>query len=97
MDTFQFFKSKRKFKFDINCCIGIMCKLYMIMKPEFLCRNTQAFMPFHSFCFPIVVPFHFCSGLHKELHFHLFKFTHSENKLACYNFIAECFASLCNS
>ena len=32
MNTFKFFKTKRKFKFNIGCSIGIMCQFFMVMK-----------------------------------------------------------------
>jgi DNA polymerase-3 subunit delta len=30
------------------------------------------------------IPLHFFTGLDKKLHFHLFEFSHSKNKLSCY-------------
>src|SRR5687767_9020011 len=54
-------------------------------------------MPLHTAFFPGVVPFHLRARSNKELHFHLLKLACSENKLARYNLIAECFTYLCNS
>src|SRR5574337_516230 len=54
-------------------------------------------VPFHPSFFPVIIPFHLCSWFNKKLHFHLFKFTHSENKLPGNNFVAKCFPCLCNA
>ena len=54
-------------------------------------------MPFHSFFFPVFIPFFLCAGPDKELHFHLFKFPHAENELPGYDFIAKCFTNLGNT
>src|SRR3954462_5264525 len=54
-------------------------------------------MPVKSRFFPVFKPFFLCAGTNKELHFHLFKFTHTKNKLTSNNFISECFTNLRNS
>src|SRR5687767_3545020 len=74
-----------------------MSKLHMVVVAQFLCRDTNTLMPFLSFIFPEVVPFHLCAGANEKLHFHLFKLTHAENKLAGNNFITESFACLRNT
>src|SRR5690606_40637459 len=35
VDTFYFFEPKWKFVFDINCCIGIMSELHVIVEVVF--------------------------------------------------------------
>src|SRR6476661_6551001 len=54
-------------------------------------------MPVQSCFLPIFKPFFLCTGANKELHFHLFKFSHAKNKLPCNNFIPECFTNLRNT
>jgi hypothetical protein len=54
-------------------------------------------MPFQSLLFPVFVPFFLCAGADKELHFHLLKLAHPENKLPGDNFITESFTNLCNA
>src|SRR5688572_31868358 len=54
-------------------------------------------MPFHSFRFPVFVPLFLCTRTNKELHFHLFKFPHTENELPCDDLITKCFSYLCNT
>src|SRR6478609_2818752 len=54
-------------------------------------------MPFQPFFFPVFIPFFLCTRTNKELHFHLLKLAHTENKLAGYNLIPERFTNLCNT
>ena len=53
-------------------------------------------MPFHAGFFPVDIPFHFGSRLHKKLHFHLLELSHAEHKLPGYNFVSESFPYLCD-
>src|SRR4051812_17630476 len=46
-------------------------------------------MPLEACLLPVFIPFLLRAGTDKELHFHLFKLTHTENKLAGYNLVAE--------
>src|SRR4029079_845634 len=77
--------------------IRIMRKFYMIMKTIFFFRDPEAQVPFHSYFLPGLIPFFLCTGTNKVLHLHLFKLSHAENKLSCYNFISECFSNLCDT
>src|SRR5690554_6695414 len=54
-------------------------------------------MPGHSFFLPRFVPLEFASRFYEILHFHLFKFAHTEYKLTCNDFISKCFSGLSNS
>ena len=69
----------------------------MLMETIVFISKAKCFMPFHSCLFPFLEPVEFRSRSHKKLHFHLFKFTHSENKLSCNNFVTKSFPNLCNS
>src|SRR5256885_342732 len=46
-------------------------------------------MPFHSLLLPVFIPLLLSARTNKELHFHLFKLTHAEYKLASHDLIAE--------
>ncbi len=59
--------------------------------------NTQFFMPIQPFRQPFIIIFLIRSGFHKILHFHLFKFPHSEYKLPGNHLIAKSFSDLCDT
>lgn len=46
---------------------------------------------------PVFKPLHLCSRLAEELHFHLLELTHTEDKLACNNLIAESLSYLADT
>src|SRR5678816_2244876 len=94
MNAFHFLKTNRKIIFYVAGCISIMCKFNMIVKTIFFPRNAKAQVPPHSFFFPELIPFLLCAGPDKELHFHLFKFSHSENELPGNDLITKCFSNL---
>src|SRR5258705_9701197 len=96
MYPLDFFKPNGKVKFDIAGCIGIMSQFDMIVEAILVTRKPKTQMPFQSFFFPVLVPFFLCAGTNKELHFHLLKLTHPENKLPRHNLITECFTDLRN-
>ncbi len=54
-------------------------------------------MPVQSLSFPEFKPFKFGAGADEELHFHLFKLSHTKDKLPGNNLIAECFPNLSNT
>ena len=45
----------------------------------------------------MLIPFHLGAWLHKELHLHLLKLSHSKDELASHDLISECFTDLGNS
>src|SRR3954447_2022358 len=51
-------------------------------------------MPLEAGLLPVFIPFFLCAGTDKELHFHLLKLAHTEDKLAGYNLVAECLTNL---
>ena len=62
--------------------------------PKYLPLIKLKIIDDHSCIFPIFIGFHFCTWSNKELHFHLFKFSHTEYKLTRYYFIAKRLAYL---
>src|SRR5450759_3871308 len=96
MYSFNLLKSERKFKFYIGGSICLMGKLGMVVKTVILTSETECLMPFHPYRFPFFKPFQLTTGLHKELHLHLFKLPHPEDELPGNYFITECFTYLCN-
>src|ERR1035437_7200340 len=97
MYSFHFLEPKRHFKFDISSCIGIMGQFIVVVEMVFLVSQSKGFVPLKAEFLPMFEPFHFFSRTHEELHFHLFKFTHAEDKLTGNNLIAECFTNLANT
>src|SRR4051794_27343263 len=51
-------------------------------------------MPFQTRFLPGLIPFFLCARTNEELHFHLFKLAHTEDKLACHDLIAESLTNL---
>src|SRR5664279_5711011 len=97
MYSFHFPETKGEMKLYITGCIRIVREFVMIVKTVFFITHAQGLMPAKSLFFPVIVPLHFFSGLDEELHLHLFKFTHSENKLPGNDLIPESLACLCNA
>src|SRR4051794_29050054 len=80
VNAFHFFKAHREIVFNIAGHVRIMGQLYMVMKTISFLRYTQTQVPLHSCFFPVLIPFFLCARLNKELHLHLLKFTHAEDK-----------------
>src|ERR1051325_6417939 len=97
MYTFQFFKTYGEFIFYIASRIGIVSELYVIVKTEFLFRDTQAQVPFHALFFPVFVPLFLGARADKKLHLHLLKFEHTENELAGNDLVTESLTGLGNT
>src|SRR5215204_97144 len=97
MYSLNFLKSKWKTIFYIYGVIRIKRRLSMNVPMVLFGRYAKTQMPLHSLFAPILVPFFLSTGPNKKLHFHLLKFTHSENKLPCHNLVPECFSNLCNT
>ena len=97
MNSFHFPETKGEMKFNIAGCISIVGQFIMIVETVFFISHSKSRVPAKSFFFPIIIPLYFFSRLNKELHFHLFKFTHSENELPGNYFIPKCFSGLRNS
>src|SRR5450759_5027153 len=96
MYSFNLFKHEWEFIFDVSCSICIMSKFNMIVKTVILTSKTKRLVPFHPYLFPFFKPIQFTPRLYKELHFHLFKFSHPEDELSGNYFIAKRFSYLSN-
>src|SRR5574343_694208 len=97
MNTFHFFEADREIVFDIAGSFSIMRQFHVIVETITVGADTQTEVQFHAGFFPILIPLAFCAGTNKELHFHLFKFTHTENELTGYDLISESLSDLCNT
>src|SRR6056297_2806864 len=97
MNALQLFEPNRKLIFNIKSSISIMSKIIMFMKTVFIISQSKCFMPFHPHIFPVFKPIQLFARLNKKLHLHLFKFTHTKDKLTGYNLISESFANLRNA
>ena len=73
-----------------------MTQLIGIMgtQTQHLERDTQIDIPLQTSVAPILVPLWAFSRRNKELEFHLFKFTRTEDEVAWSNFVAETFTDL---
>ena len=54
-------------------------------------------MPCHTSLLPLVEPLQFCSRFYEELHLHLLKLTHTEDKLSGDDLITESLTDLCDT
>ena len=97
MDAFYFFESEWHLEFDVGCCVGVVCQFVVVVESVVFCSESEVLVPCHACFFPFCEPVEFGSWLDEELHFHLFEFSHAEDELSCYDFVAECFSYLCDS
>src|SRR5215469_14599023 len=97
MNALNLLKSERKFILYIGCGVGVVRKFSVVVKPVIFSTKAKRLMPFQAYLFPFFKPVEFCTGLNKKLHFHLFKFAHSENKLSRNYFVSKRLAYLSNS
>ena len=58
--------------------------------------QSQREVPLKTGLFPVLIPLLLGTRLDKELHLHLFELTHTEDKLACYDLVAEGLSCLGN-
>src|SRR5579859_5202137 len=56
--------------------------------------EAERMMPFHPLVLPVLERLHVLARLDKKLHFHLFEFTRTENKVARRDLVGERFAYL---
>ena len=59
--------------------------------------EAKRLMPFQADFFPFLEPVKFSSRFYKELHFHLFELTHTEDELTGNNLVTESLTNLCNT
>ena len=86
----------RKSVFDICRCLGIETELFhfVIAETQVFRISAQAQDPVHAELAPVRKPVIICTRLAEEFHFHLLKFTCTEDKVARCDLIAERFADL---
>src|SRR3989338_10189199 len=98
MNTFNLIPSKWKFKFNIKSLFSIMRQFIftMLMKSKFFFIEPNGLMPPDALFFPMLEPFFIFPGLYKILHFHLFKFPRSKDKVSRRYFVSKCFSNLSN-
>ncbi len=69
----------------------------MVIPAKFFHANTVLFVEIPTLFSPIIEELIVISWFYEKLHFHLFKFTGSENKVFSYNFVTESLSYLSNS
>ena len=92
MDTLYFLEAEGHKEFDVSSGVGVVGQFVVVVVAVFLIAHAEGLVPFKTPFFPLREPFEFLAGTYEELHFHLLEFAHTEDKLACYDFVAECFA-----
>src|SRR5690606_6452027 len=97
VDTLQLLEAHWKVEVYITGGISIVRQFHMVMEAIFGRVYTQVQMPFDALCFPVFIPLLLRAGANKKLHFHLLKFSHTENEASGHNLITESFANLCNA
>ena len=93
VNAFQFLESKWEFKLNVHSRIGVVRQVVVVFETQFFGRGDRS-VPGHTALFPGIVPIHFGARTHKELHFHLLEFAHSENELTRHDLIPESFPDL---
>ena len=76
---------------------ALVSQLVVVMITILLITQSQRFVPVQAGLLPFGEPYQLFSRTNKELHLHLFEFTHTENELTSHNFVTECFTDLCNT
>ena len=97
VDTFHFFESERHQEFDISSGICVVSQFIVIVITIACIAESKSFMPFQTDFFPFLEPVKFSSRFYKELHFHLFELTHTEDELTGNDFVTESLTNLCNT
>ena len=94
MDTFDFFKSDWEVVCNIVSILSVVSKLVVVVPLELFFWNTVFKVECPAFFSPAFKSFIFCSWFTEIFHFHLFKFTGTENKVFEDDFVAERFTNL---
>ena len=97
VNTFHLLEAEWHLEFDVGSGVGVVSKLLVVVEAILLIAHAQSLVPFQTRFLPLLEPFEFIARAHEELHFHLLKFTHTENELASHNLVAESLADLCNT
>ena len=97
VDALHLLESERHVELDVGSSIGVVGQLVVIVEAVVLCAKAQVLVPLHACLLPLGKPLQFRAGLDKELHLHLLELTHTEDKLAGNNLVAECLTNLGNA
>ena len=97
VNTFHFLESERHQEFNISSRICVVSQFIMVMITIACISETKSLVPFQTDFFPFLEPVEFGSRFYKELHFHLFELTHTEDKLTGNDLVTESLTNLCNT
>ena len=97
VDSLHLAEAKGHLKLDVCCRIGIVCQLLMVVEAVLLVPETEILVPLHPRSLPLLKPVNLRPGLHEELHLHLLKLAHTEDKLPRHDLIAERLTDLCDA
>src|SRR5690606_31518737 len=97
--SFELTPSDRELILDINSGLGIVGQFVgtMLMKAKFFAPKAVLDMPLKTPFFPFFKPIHIRAGTDEILHFHLFEFTGSKNKISRRDFVPKRFTDLRDS
>ena len=97
VDTLHLLETKRHLEFDVGGSVGIVGQLVVVVETIVLCTESESLVPCHTCLLPFREPVELGARLHEELHLHLLKLAHTEDKLACHDLVAESLTNLCYS
>ena len=97
VDTFHFFESERHQELNISSCICVVSQFIVVVITIACIAESKSFMPFQTDFFPFLEPVKFSSRFYKELHFHLFELTHTEDELTGNDLVTESLTNLCDT
>ena len=97
VDTFHFLETEGHQELDVGSGIGIVRQFLVVMEAIFLIAQAEGFVPTEAELFPMFEPLHLGAGFYEELHLHLFKLAHTEDKLASHYLVTEGFTYLCDT
>ena len=97
MDTLHLLETKRHLEFDVGGSVGIVGQLFVVVETIVLSSESESLVPCHTCLLPFREPVELGARLHEELHLHLLKLAHTEDKLACHDLVAESLTNLCYS
>ena len=95
----KFAPAEWEFEFEVGCCLRIETKFFrtMVTKSEVFFFDSEGKQPLMTESSPVIEPFEVRSRFTEEFKFHLFKFAHTENKVARCDFVTERFSDLSDS
>ena len=97
VNALHLLEAERHLKLDVGGSVGIVGELLVIVEAIVLRAEAQSLVPLHTDLLPLCEPLHLGAGLNEELHLHLLKLAHAEDKLTCHNLVTESLAYLCDT